>query len=144
MQGAVSPSDGKDHGAALLSSSAGLRATCKSSGSFLGVPPASHPRPALLSTPRHPELLLFIQRTPPAPHCCPTPLWLPQALPPPCTLTLWTLLGTPKMSTHFSPSPTRGRSIPSSLLTPYLRREKGREGGCWHPDLLRGASWTGA
>lgn len=87
--------------------------------------------------PQRPELLLFIPRTPPAPRCCPTPPCLPRALPPPCTLTLGTLLGTPKMSTHFRPSPTRGRSMASSLLTPYLRREKG--GGCWRPEPLRGA-----
>lgn len=36
--------------------------------------------------------------------------------------TLITFAGTPKMSTHFKPFSTRGRSIPSSLFTPYLSR----------------------
>lgn len=35
-------------------------------------------------------------------------------------LTFVILAGTPKISTHFKPFSTRGRSIPSSLLTPYL------------------------
>lgn len=70
-----------------------------------------------------PELPVFDMGTPPVPHCSPPPLWPHPKLPATTcshTLTLGTLLGTPKISTHFRPSSTRGRSIPSSLLTPYL------------------------
>lgn len=106
----------------------GFGVTCRALGAFwvlLQCPIPICCAEWAVSTARDPKLLLFDQETPAAqPHTALTALWLPQH-PHTHALTLWALLGTPKMSTHLRPSSTRGRSIPSSLFTPYLSRAKG-------------------